>query len=153
MCTMTGSIICMVLCELELRRRCHGVMTYTLPRRLHPRSCPNLLLKLLQWPVCFWFQYIPSILSRRCDSSESGTREWISILRTRLPILPNTKRPFWSMWRVNTVPNIEDCPSWNLQEYRATIFPPPEWLLDLLNLVVIHILCPAMMKNAYCLES
>jgi len=35
-----------------------------------------------------------SILSGSCDCLESGTRDWILILRTRHPTLHNTKRPF-----------------------------------------------------------
>jgi len=41
--------------------------------------------------------HIP-ILSGSCDFFNSGTREWIFILRGRNPILPNTKRPFWRKW-------------------------------------------------------
>jgi len=38
--------------------------------------------------------YISSIISESCDRSVSGAREWILLLRTRHPILPNSRRGF-----------------------------------------------------------
>jgi len=70
------------------------------------QSCPNTLLKSLQRRVRFLFQHIFLILFRSCNRLGNGTREWLSILRMRLLILPNTMRHFWSMWRTNTAPNI-----------------------------------------------
>jgi len=93
------------------------------------------MLKLLQQLVCSSSQPQSSILSARWDCTGSWTRESILILRTRLPILPNPKTPFWIMWRMNTMPNIDDCPSLNPKEYQATIFSAPQWLLDLVNLL------------------
>jgi hypothetical protein len=50
-------------------------------------------------------------ISRSCNCLDSGTREWILILRTRHPILPNTKSLLSSIWWMNTVPNIDACQS------------------------------------------
>jgi hypothetical protein len=65
----------------------------------------------------------------------------------RIPRLLNTRRPFYSMrWR-NTALNIDVLWSFNMTAYRTTICSPPQWLLDLLHLLMIHKLCPTVMKN------
>jgi hypothetical protein len=58
---------------------------------------------------------------RTLQSSESGTMEWTLILRMRYSIQPNTKRPFCSMWKMNTVPNIKLYQSIDSKPYRAVI--------------------------------
>jgi len=68
----------------------------------------------------------------------------------RLLILPNTSKPFCSMWRTNTAWNIDVCRSLSPKTYRRTISAPTQWLLDLLNLLMIHIICGATMKNTEC---
>jgi len=120
---------------------------FTLQWSLCYRSGPNTKLKLLQWRVCSLFQYTSSILSRSCDHLECGTRESIFILRTRLLILPNTKRHSWSMWRINTVLNTDVCLSLNQKAFPATISSAAQQRLDLVNLHPIHMICPPMMKN------
>jgi len=40
------------------------------------------------------FPHISPILFGSCDCSETGTREWLLILRTRHPPKPNSKSPF-----------------------------------------------------------
>jgi len=95
----------------------------------------------------FSFRHISFIISASCDRWGSGTREWISILRTRHCILPNTKRHFWTIWRKNPMPNIDVCRSLNLKAFRATIPSPLQWLDDLVNRSLIHIIWLAMMKN------
>jgi len=79
-----------------------------------------------------------------------GTRELIFILRTRHSILPNTKRSFWSMCRINTVPNFDVYQSITLKMYRAVILSPPKRHEDLVNHHLIHMICPMMMKNISC---
>jgi len=69
------------------------------------------------------------------------------ILRMRLFILPNTKRHFWSMWRTNTVPNIDKGLSLNPTLSQAAISSSLQWLVDLVYLLLIHMICPAMMKK------
>jgi len=93
------------------------------------------------------FPHTSLILSGNCDPLESGTREWILILRTRHPALHITKRPFWSMWRMNTVPNIDVYRSINSKRYRAAISSPLQRLQGLINHPLIHRICPAMMRN------
>jgi hypothetical protein len=68
-------------------------------------------------------------------------------LWTRHPILPNTKRPFRSMWRMNTAPNIEACLSLNSKSYRTAFPSPLQWLQDPVIHPLIHMICPAMMKD------
>jgi len=150
--TMTCSIIWMALCELELRRTLNGRKAYSFPWCLPDRSCPSIMLKLLHRWVCFWFEHTSLFLSRSCDHLRSGTREWILILRTRLLIPPNTNRHFWSMWRMHTVPNLDDCASLNTDVYTTTISSPPLWLLDLLNVLSICMICAAMIKFSYRLK-
>jgi len=105
--TMTLLILWMAWCELWPRRIHNGSKTYIFLWSLGGRGCPNIILKWLQRLVCYWFWHIPLILSRGCDCLRSGTSEWICILKMRLFILPDSRRPFWSMWRMNTVLNID----------------------------------------------
>jgi len=67
------------------------------------------MLQWLQQRVWFSFRHVSSIVSGSCNRVESGSKEWILILRTRHPILHNSRRPFWCMWRMNTVRNIDMC--------------------------------------------
>jgi len=124
--TMTCSIFWMVLCELWLRRRLNWRKTYSSLWRSCDRSCPIIMLKRLQQGLYFSFVHLSSILSRTYDCFGSGMKEWIWILRTRYPILPNSNRPFWSIWGMNTVPNIDMCRSIHPNAYRATISSPPK---------------------------
>jgi len=107
------------------------------------------MLKWLQWWVCFSLLHISSIFSTCCDCVRGGTRECISILRMRHSLLHNPRRPFWSMWRMNTVPNIDVHRSINLKAYRATISSLPQQLQDPVNHSFIHMIRPAMMKNTW----
>jgi len=91
------------------------------------------MLKWLQRQVCFSFQHISLSFSGSCDHSGSGTRECTFILRMRHPILPNTKRPFWSGWTMNTVPNIDMCRSINMIAYWVAITFPPQRHQDPVN--------------------
>jgi len=144
---MTYSIFWMVLYDLELRRRPKGRNTVTLLWSLHDSSCPNIPLKLLHRSVCISFQHISLILSWSCNHATSGTREWFSILRTRFLILPNTKRHFWSMERMNPMPNIDNSPSINPNTILINKIFQLRWLLDVVNLLSIHMICLVMMKN------
>jgi len=108
------------------------------------------MLKWRQWHVCCSFQHICLMLSRCWDCLRSGTRDWIVILRMRGPIWSNCRRYCWSMWRINTAPNIDDCPSWHPSPYQATFPSPQHWLPDMVNLLMIHTICPVMMKNTWC---
>jgi len=99
--------------ELWRRRRHRGRKTYSLWWSLHGKSFPNIILKWLQRPVCISFQHTSLILSGSCDHFGSGTREWISILKTRLLIQPKTRRPFRRMWWKNTASNTDVCRSLN----------------------------------------
>ena len=105
----------------------------------------------LQWRVCFSFLHISSILSGCCDRFASGTREYIFILLMRHPILSNTKTPFRCMWTMNTAPNNEVCRSMNLKAYQAAISFSLQWLQDPVNHPLIHMICPAMIKDSFCL--
>jgi len=97
--------------------------------------------------VCFSLLQISSILSGSRNCLGSGTREWTFILRARHPILPNTNRPFWTMWRINTARNIVVCWSIIHTVYRATMVLPPQQVRDLGNHPSIHMICQVMMKN------
>jgi len=107
-------------------------------------------IKLLLQQVCLSFQHMSLILSGSCNHLECGKWEWILILRMRNLILPNTRRRYWSMWRKNTAPNIGTCQSLNLKTYLSTFFSLLQWLQDLVNLLMIHMISPVMMKNAEC---
>jgi len=145
--TMTCSITWMAWCELWLRRRHNGSNTYTLLRSLCDRSCRNIITKCFQLMVSFSFRQISLIFSRSCDCLGSGTKEWIIIQRTRLFILPNTRRPSGSVWRINTTLNIDVC--WSLRPiaYQTTISSSLQRFVDLVNLLMIRMICPAMIKN------
>jgi len=114
----------MALCKLWPRRRPNWRKTYTWPWRLRTRSCPNIMLKSLQRPVYYSFQQISLILAGSRDHIRCGTRQWLFILRTRLLILPNTRRPVCRMRRMNTVPNIDECPSLNPKKFRQPFNSP-----------------------------
>ena len=144
---MTCLITWIAWCELWPRRRHNGRKTSSVPWSLRGNSCPNIILKWLQWLVSFSFWQICSILSRCCEHLGSGTREWMLILKARLRILPNTRRPFWSMCRTNTALNIDVCQSLNLKAYRTTISSPLQWILDLVKCLMSYMICLAMMKN------
>jgi len=148
-CTMTCSIIWMASRELWLRRGLNNRNTCYLLWSWRNRSCPNRMPKWLQRWVWFSFLHISSILSRSCDCLGCRTGEWISILSTRHPILHNTWRPFWTMWWMNTVPNLDVSQSINPKAYRAISSSHPQWLQDLVNHPLIHMIYPAMMKNTW----
>jgi len=96
--TMTCLIIWMALYEIRLRKRIIWRKICYLPWSIFDRSCPNITLKWLQWRVCFLFQQRSSIISGSCNCLGSRTREWILIVRTRHPMLPNSTRPVWGQW-------------------------------------------------------
>jgi len=54
---------------------------------------------------------------------------------------------FLSMWRMNTAPNIDMWRSINSKRYRAAILSPLQRLQGLINHPLIHMMCPAMMRN------
>jgi len=141
----------MELCELCLWRWLDGRKTYTLLWSLHARRCPNSILKLLLQRVWFLIQNTSSIHSSSCDCLGSGGREWLLILRMRLLIQPDTRRQYWSLWRMNTVPNIDVCTSLNPKEYCATIFSLPQWLQDLV-IIMMHMIFSTMITAAECLK-
>jgi len=145
--TMTCSIMLMALGELCRIRRHNGRKTSTSLWTLRDRSCPNNMQKSLQRLVCFPFQHTSLIHSGSCDQLGCGTRRWIVILRTRRLILPETRQPFWRMWRTNTVPNIDECPSIHMKIFLTAISSPLQRLLDLVNRLLIHMIWPAMMRN------
>jgi len=149
MSRMTCSIIWMVWCERSPRSRHNGTKTYTLPWRLHGRSCPNIIPIWILRLVCVWLRHIFLIVFGSFDHLGSGTREWILILKTRLLILHNTWRPLWCIRRKNTALNTDICRWLNLKAFRTTITSPPQLLLNLVNLLMIHIMCPAIMKNTW----
>jgi len=62
--------------------------------KLAQQKLSKYYAEVTQRRACFLFPHTSSILSGSCDRLESGTREWILILRTRHPTLHNTKRPF-----------------------------------------------------------
>jgi len=61
-------------------------------------------------------------------------------------ILPNTKRPFSSMWRTNTLRNINKYLPLYLKLFRASKFSPLQRLGDLVNRLLVHMICAAMRK-------
>ena len=123
-CTTTCSITWTAWCKLWPRRWLHGWKTCSMLWNWLDRSCPNTTLEWLQRQACCSFLHIFLMLFGSCDHLESGTREWILILRKRHPILPNTKRPFWSVRRKNTVPNIDVWWSIDSKAYRTASSPP-----------------------------
>jgi len=83
---------------------------------------------------------------RKLRSFGSGKWRWIFILRTTLPILPNARRLFWSIWRTNTVPSIDKCPALHPEMFRTGISSPLHRLLHLVNRLMITMIFPAMLK-------
>jgi len=148
-CTITCSITWMALCELSLRRRHNRRKTSSSPWSSLDRSCPDILLKWLRQRVRFSFQQTSSIVSGSCDHIGSEAREWILVLRTRHSIPPDTKWPFWSIWRMNTVPNIDVRQYVILKAYRSPISSPPPRVQDPVNHPWIHKIYPVMMKNTW----
>jgi len=146
-CTMTCLIIWTVWFELPRRRSQHARKTCSSPWSQFNRSCLNTTLKWLQRRACYKLLHIFSIRFGLCDRLENGTSEWISILRMRHSILPNTKRPFWSLLRMNTVPNINVCRSISTKAHRAAIPSPRARLQDPINHPLIQMIGPAMMEN------
>ena len=140
-------MIWMAWCEHWLRNRVNGRNTCSSPWSWHDRCSPIIPLKWLQQRVYLSFLHISPIRSGSCDHLDSGTREWIYILSTGHPILPNTNRPFWGMWRMNNVPNIDKCRSVNTKAYQGVISSPRQRLQDLVDHLSIHIIRPAQMKN------
>jgi len=65
----------------------------------------------------------------------------------RYPILPNRKRPFWSILKMNTVPNINVWQSISTKAYWAAISSPPQRLQGPVNQPFICMIFQAMMKN------
>jgi len=61
-------------------------------------------------------------------------------------ILPNTRRPVWCMWRTNTVLNIDECLSLNPKMSRLATSAPLHRLPNLVNRLLIHMICRTMMK-------
>jgi len=145
--TMSCLITWITWCELWPGRRHNGRKTYSLAWSLHGRSCPNIILKWLQWLVCSTFRHLFLNLSESCDRLGSRTRESMLIQKTRFHILRNTRRPFRSLWRTNTALNIDVWQSLNPKTYHTTISSALWWLLDLFNLLMIYMISPAIMKN------
>jgi len=145
--TMTCSITWMAWRELWPRRRLNGKKTCSSLWSKLDRTFPNTTLKWLQRWACYIFPYTSSILSGSCDRLEPGTWEWILILRTRHAKLHNTERRLWGMSRMNSVPNIDLCWSINLKPYQAAISSPLQWFQGPNNHPLIHMTCPAMMRN------
>jgi len=84
---------------------------------------------------------------RCCNHLESVRREWIIILSTRHHILPKNMRPFWRMWRMNTVPSVDMCRSIDKKAFRATISSTLQQMPDPVNHLLIHMICPVIMQN------
>jgi len=72
---------------------------------------------------------------------------WMIILRTSFLILPDKMMPFWSMWRTNTVPNIEESLSLTAKMSGMAATSPLASPLDLVIRFLIHIIRPARLKN------
>jgi hypothetical protein len=111
------------------------------------KCCPNVILKWLQWLVWSSFRHVSMLLSGSCNRLGSRRRVWILILKTRLLILPNTRRPSLSNWRMNTGRNIEDCRSLSQITHWTTIPAPSKWLLGLVNVLMIQTIYPGMAMN------
>jgi len=71
-------------------------------------------------------------------------------MRLRIPL--NVGRHVWSRWRTNSVPNTCCYQSINPKVLRVTTPSPPQRRLDLLNLSLIHMMCPVMMMITNCLK-
>lgn len=105
------------------------------------------MLRSLQRPVSSSFPHIFLILSGSCNHVGSGRWRWILIMRTRLLILSNSRRPFRSMWSTNTVPNVNECMSLNPKMFHTVLSCLLNRLLDFINCLLIHMICPTMMKT------
>ena len=68
----------------------------------------------------------------------------------RLSILPNTMMHLSCMWRINTVPTMDVWQSLNLKACRETISSLQQRLQAPVNLPLIHMICPAKMRNTKC---
>jgi len=145
LCTRTCLITWTALCMLYVIRRLNWRKTYTLQWSLLTRSCPNIMLKLLQLQICFSFQHTSLIFSRRCTHSGSRTKKWKFILRTTPTILPNTRRHFCHMWRMNTVPNIDIALSLNRKAYWTIISSSPHWFQELDVHLSVQMISPVLM--------
>jgi hypothetical protein len=145
---MTCSLACIAGCQLLLTKRLNGTKTCSSKTCWCNRSSPKITLKWLQRLEWFSCLHISSIFSGSCDHSESRKREWILILRTQQPVLPNTKPSFGYMCRMNTVPNSDVYLSIHLKVYRAAISSRLQWLLDPISHSLMDMICPAMMKNS-----
>jgi len=143
---MTYTIIWMAICQLWRRQRPNGRKTYTSLWSVRDRSCLYIIRKWLQQPVYFSFRQVSLILFESCNPLECRTREWIAILMTRLHIPCNIRRRFWSMWRINTMPNTSDCQSIDPKELWAST-PSPQRLLVRINILLIHMIYLALMIN------
>jgi len=96
-CRMTCSITWVAWCKLCLRKWPDGTKRCSWLWCHLNWTCRNITLMWLQRLVWYIFLHIFSILSGSCNCWERGTTDWISILRTRHPTLPNTIRPSWSL--------------------------------------------------------
>jgi len=70
-------------------------------------------------------------------------------MRTRHPIIRNTRKLFWSKWGMNTVLKVDVWRSINSKASQAAILAPLQRLLDPVNHPLIHMICPVMMRNTY----
>lgn len=125
--TMISSVKWMAVCNHWICRRQDGRMTYFFRWRLCGRSCQHLIWILLIWLICFPFQPISLNLSGSYNGLASGKMETMLILRTRPLIQPHTRRDFCSMWRRNTAPKCNHCPSLPMAAHRGTIPSLPQW--------------------------
>jgi len=148
-CPMTCLITWMAWCEHWPRKRLNGRKTCSSLWSELDRGCPNTMLKCLQWCACFVFPHILLIFSASCNHLERGTKAWILILRMRHLTLHNTWRRFWSMWRMNTLLNIDACRSINPKPYRVAISSFLQLLKGPMNHPLMPMIRPAMMRNPW----
>jgi len=116
------------LTPTEAKQKTPGMKTWSLPWSSLDRSCPNIMLKWLHGQAYFSYLHMSSILFGSCNHLDTGTRKCISMSRTRHRVLHNTKWLFRSMWRINSVPNIDVCRSMKTEAYQGAISSPPQWL-------------------------
>jgi hypothetical protein len=140
-------ITLMVWCELWPRKPQIGRKTDSLLWGVQGKKSPDIMPKWLRRLVCSSFQHIALIHSGSCNRLGRVTSEWILILKTRLHIPHNTRRPFWSMQRMNIAQNIDVCRSLSLKWHWTPISAPSKWLLDLGNHLMIRKICPARTMN------
>jgi len=57
------------------------------------------------------------------------------------------------MWKTNTMPNINEYPSWNLKMFHKAISSPLQRRLELANHLLIHMIHPAIMKITWHLKA